>query len=74
MRFFYADSHFSFCFADQFGGEKGKKYKSANMKRLLLSIQVQPIQKHQELIDEAFEEWKANFEQLDDVCVIGVRV
>ncbi|MCB9224979.1 MAG: DUF4154 domain-containing protein [Crocinitomicaceae bacterium] len=65
---------FSDGFADQFGGDKGKKFKTANFKKLLISIQDQPIEKHQELIDQAFEDWRGKLEQLDDVCVIGVRV
>jgi serine phosphatase RsbU (regulator of sigma subunit) len=69
---------FSDGFADQFGGERGKKFKAANFKKLLVSIQNESIQKQKELIDEAFENWK-NFrgnviDQLDDVCIIGVRM
>ncbi len=65
---------FSDGYADQFGGDKGKKFKAANFKKLLLSIQRQPIEKQLELIDKMFEEWRGDLEQLDDVCVIGVRV
>ncbi len=69
---------FSDGFADQFGGEKGKKFKTANFKRLLLSIQNETIERQKELIDQAFENWRdaggQPIEQLDDVCVIGVRV
>ena len=65
---------FSDGFADQFGGEKGKKLKTTNFKKLLLSIQTENMQKQKEIIDEAFEKWKGNLEQLDDVCVIGVKV
>ncbi len=65
---------FSDGYADQFGGEKGKKLKTANFKKLLLSIQQENMQKQRELVDEAFENWKGKLEQLDDVCVIGVRV
>ncbi len=69
---------FSDGYADQFGGEKGKKFKAANFKRLLLSIQSETIERQKELIDKAFEDWKdaggQPIEQLDDVCVIGLRV
>ncbi len=65
---------FSDGYADQFGGEKGKKFKAANFKRLLLSIQNESMERQKELIDQAFEKWKGDIEQLDDVCVIGVRV
>ncbi len=65
---------FSDGYVDQFGGERGKKLKSQNFKTLLLSIQHETMEKQRELIDEAFETWKGHYEQLDDVCVIGVRV
>jgi serine phosphatase RsbU (regulator of sigma subunit) len=65
---------FSDGFADQFGGDKGKKFKASNFKELLLSHQSESMSHQRELIDEAFEMWKGNLEQLDDVCVIGVRV
>ncbi len=65
---------FSDGYADQFGGEKGKKLKAKNFKSLLLSMQHETMERQRELIDEAFEKWKGKYEQLDDVCVIGVRV
>ncbi len=65
---------FSDGFADQFGGDKGKKFKTANLKRLLLSIQNESMEQQKELINKAFEDWMGELEQLDDVCVIGVRV
>jgi serine phosphatase RsbU (regulator of sigma subunit) len=61
-------------FQDQFGGEKGKKFKASNLKKLLLSIQHETMTRQLELISEAFEAWKGNLEQNDDVCLIGVRV
>lgn len=65
---------FSDGYVDQFGGDKGKKLKSKNFKELLLSIQAEDMERQKVLIDEAFEKWKGGFEQLDDVCVIGVRI
>lgn len=61
-------------FADQFGGDRGKKFKAANFKRLLLSLQDKSMDEQMKRIDEAFEEWRGDLEQVDDVCVIGVRV
>jgi ligand-binding sensor domain-containing protein/serine phosphatase RsbU (regulator of sigma subunit) len=61
-------------FSDQFGGEKGKKFKTANFKRLLISVQGKSIEEQGAELDIMFEDWKSDFEQLDDVCVIGVRV
>ncbi|HET6244230.1 MAG: tetratricopeptide repeat protein [Bacteroidetes bacterium] len=61
-------------FADQFGGEQGKKFKSANFKKLLLSIQSETMERQKEIISETFSFWKGSLEQIDDVCIIGVRL
>jgi serine phosphatase RsbU (regulator of sigma subunit)/Flp pilus assembly protein TadD len=65
---------FSDGYADQFGGEKGKKFKLKSFKQLLLSVQENPLSKQKQLIDMQFEDWKGNLEQIDDVCVIGVKI
>ena len=65
---------FSDGYVDQFGGEKGKKFKSKAFRTLLLSIQDKAMEEQRVLIDEAFEAWRGNLEQIDDVCVIGVRI
>lgn len=67
-------------FSDQFGGEYlqgmrpgGKKFKSANFKKLLLKIQDKPMDQQKLIIENTFEEWKGSLEQVDDVCIIGIR-
>ena len=65
---------FSDGYVDQFGGEKGKKFKAKAFRELLLSIQSKSMEEQKAIIDEAFETWKGNLDQIDDVCVIGVRV
>lgn len=60
-------------YADQFGGEKGKKFKYKPFKNLLLSIQNKTMKQQYEHIDMVFEKWKGDLEQIDDVCVIGVK-
>lgn len=61
-------------YEDQFGGDKGKKFKSANMKKLLLDISSENMETQREKISFEFEKWKGELEQVDDVCVIGVRI
>ena len=61
-------------YADQFGGEKGKKFKYKSLKELLLSIQKQTMEEQKETLDTIFEKWKGDLEQVDDVCIIGVRI
>jgi len=65
---------FSDGYVDQFGGEKGKKFKSKAFRTLLLSIQDKSMEEQKIVIDETFETWKDDLEQVDDVCVIGVRI
>jgi serine phosphatase RsbU (regulator of sigma subunit) len=65
---------FSDGYADQFGGDRGKKFKTNKFKELLVSIQSESVDRQKEIIDESFENWKGDLEQLDDVCVMCVRV
>lgn len=65
---------FSDGYVDQFGGEKGKKFKTKAFRELLISIQDKKMVEQRVVIDNTFEAWKGNLEQVDDVCVIGVRV
>lgn len=61
-------------FPDQFGGDKGKKLKTKAFKKLLIELCDHDIKDQKEMLRKAFFEWKGEFEQLDDVCVIGVKV
>ncbi|MEX1188012.1 MAG: SpoIIE family protein phosphatase [Bacteroidia bacterium] len=65
---------FSDGYRDQFGGSNDKKFKTVNFKKLLLSIQNEPMEKQRIIINETFEKWKGDREQIDDICIIGVRV
>ncbi len=60
-------------YADQFGGPKGKKFKSSNLEKLFLSIAKYSIEEQYQLMDKTFQEWKGVYEQLDDVCIVGVK-
>ena len=61
-------------FVDQFGGEKGKKLKVQGFKKLLLKMVDKPMDDQRKIINDAFYDWKGDLEQVDDVCLIGVRV
>ncbi len=60
-------------FADQFGGEEGKKFKKAVMRELLINLQDKTMEEQKRTIDTVFENWKGEFEQIDDVCIMGVK-
>jgi transcriptional regulator with GAF, ATPase, and Fis domain len=61
-------------YADQFGGDEGKKFKFKNFKQLVLDISVKPLKDQRLILDERFEAWKGSLEQIDDVCVMGIKV
>ena len=65
---------FSDGFQDQFGGEKGKKYKTKKFFNFLNEISDLDVAKQHDLVKEEFNQWKSNEEQIDDVCVMGVRI
>ena len=61
-------------FADQFGGVKGKKFMYKQLQEFLLSISKESMQDQKNKLNAVFESWKGNLEQVDDICIIGVRV
>lgn len=60
-------------FPDQLGRNE-KKLMKRNLKEIFLSIHTKPMADQKEYLDVFFENWKGKVEQVDDVCVIGVRV
>jgi len=65
---------FSDGFVDQFGGEKGKKYKASNFKELIASIANDKLSYQEASLNSAFEDWRGSLEQVDDVYGLGVRM
>ncbi len=61
-------------YADQFGGPKGKKFKTMRLKNLLLSMCDKSSVYQREELRKNFEDWKNDRDQIDDICVMGVRV
>lgn len=64
---------FSDGYADQFGGPQGKKFKYKALKELLLRISSKPMTEQKTILDETFESWKGEMEQIDDVVVVGFK-
>lgn len=69
MLYLYTDG-----FADQFGGPRGKKFMYRQLNELLITNRDKPLQEQQVLLKSAFENWKGHLEQVDDVCVIGIKI
>lgn len=61
-------------FPDQFGGPKGKKFKYKPFKEMLVAMHQEPMAEQLDKLLKTFDEWKGELEQVDDVCVMGVRV
>jgi serine phosphatase RsbU (regulator of sigma subunit) len=61
-------------FADQFGGPKGKKFLYRKLNELLLNISGFDPEKQKEELQRAFYDWKGKLEQVDDVCIVGIRL
>ncbi|MFN3917780.1 MAG: tetratricopeptide repeat protein [Flavobacteriales bacterium] len=61
-------------FADQFGGEKGKKFMNKSLKALCLTVSSMQMSRQVQRLHEVFEQWKGPNEQIDDICVIGVKI
>jgi serine phosphatase RsbU (regulator of sigma subunit) len=65
---------FSDGYEDQLGGPDGKKIKSKRLKQLLVEIHKHPMEKQKELLEVAFEEWKGDLPQIDDVVFVGLLI
>ena len=65
---------FSEGYQDQFGGEKGSKFKIKKMKQLMVEICEKPVDEQHQILDDTIENWKGTEEQIDDILLIGVRI
>lgn len=65
---------FSDGYADQFGGSHGKKFKYSNLRELLFSITSKNLDEQKQFLDNRIEDWKGSQMQVDDICIIGLRV
>lgn len=61
-------------FSDQFGGEKRKKFMTKNLKDFLVANALLPMEKQKKILEDLFEKWIGDLEQIDDVTIVGVRI
>jgi serine phosphatase RsbU (regulator of sigma subunit) len=61
-------------YADQFGGDKGKKLKYKPFMDLLIGVSKDTMNAQKTALEKAFEDWRKQYEQVDDVSIIGIRV
>ncbi len=65
---------FSDGFPDQFGSDNKKKLKSSNFKKLIANVCSEKVKDQPIKMEEFFENWKGDVEQIDDVCIIGIKI
>ena len=68
---------FSDGYADQFGGEKGQKFRSKAMKALMSKIQDKSMQEQHDILNQTIEDWMGQYpgqEQIDDMVLLGIRM
>jgi tetratricopeptide (TPR) repeat protein len=61
-------------FPDQFGGPRGKKFMYKPLQSLLTAISELEMTQQKSILEATFEEWKNQLEQVDDICIMGLRL
>jgi serine phosphatase RsbU (regulator of sigma subunit) len=65
---------FSDGYVDQFGGPDRKRFKLENLKRILTDIHMFQMSAQKEILEQKLKEWKGEFEQIDDILVVGIKI
>ncbi len=61
-------------YADQFGGDRSKKFNYKRFRSFLLQNADLPMQEQRDMLEKNFHSWKGNLDQIDDVLVMGIKV
>lgn len=65
---------FSDGYIDQFGGEKGMKFKQKSFKEILVKISDKSLDMQKNEIEKTMKEWQGELSQLDDMMIMGVKI
>lgn len=65
---------FSDGFADQFGGPRNKKFRYKQFQELLLENHDKSFENQKNILEQAFIDWKGDYQQVDDVLVLGYKI
>jgi tetratricopeptide (TPR) repeat protein len=61
-------------YVDQFGGEKGKKFMTKNLRNLVSEHLHLPMKDQKQVYEKVFHDWMGPLEQVDDVTLIGIKI
>jgi len=61
-------------YPDQFGGPKGKKFKYKPLLEMLVANCGRSMEEQHRVLATAFQNWKGDLEQVDDVTILGIRL
>lgn len=61
-------------YADQFGGDDGKKLKNKFFHQLLVNNHLLEMYQQKINLENYHHQWRGEYEQVDDILVIGVRI
>lgn len=59
---------------DQFGGSSGKKFRQEALRNLFVEIYSKPLELQKKELEYALGNWMGNFNQVDDILVIGLKI
>ena len=60
-------------FPDQFGGPQNRKFGPKRLRQAIVDNHGKSMDEMHIIFDEAWENWKADYKQTDDVLLIGIR-
>lgn len=61
-------------YTDQFGGDNVKKFNRSRFRKMLCALSNYPMEQQKKVLNLSFDNWKGTQEQIDDVCVVGIKV
>ena len=59
-------------YPDQFGGDKQKRFYIASFEKVLLKCCHLPMEEQRKTLEKTYLDWKGDYEQTDDVHVLGI--
>ncbi|MCF8258831.1 MAG: SpoIIE family protein phosphatase [Flavobacteriales bacterium] len=59
---------------DQFGGPDGRKFSIRQLRELLSECGAAPTDHLRKLLESSIVDWKKNLPQIDDICLLGVKL